>query len=734
MKPRVPFGARSIRSRVTLVIMATVTATLLAGYVSLLIYDNAQSRSALVLEAETLCGIVADRTAYALAFGDADAARGSLAVLASHPSVTAAAILDEQGAVFAGYARSGRSARFPAPKSWTERSVFRDDSLWTLRPIEASGQTVGYAALRISQETLHARTRALTAIVATVLAASLLMALVVSASLQRIITAPVLHLVNVARRLSRLDAAPGERAKNSGVAEIDVLADAFNGMLGQIEQRDEVLREANQELEARVVRRTAELVSAKEEAERANRAKSAFLSNMSHELRTPLNAVLGFSRLLRDAPDVTPKQAESLQIITRSGERLLKMINDVLEIARIEAGRSVIEESSFDLNETLQETKSLMYVKAAEKRLAFSVELGPDLPGRIRADARKLGQVLLNLVDNAIKYTAEGSVVLRATVTHRQSPERARVRFEVEDTGPGIAEQDLERVFFPFVRLAQHQPTETGTGLGLALCREYVELMGGKLEVASQLGRGTRFYFELETTASRTQSVPHAPPRQRLRGLAAGQPRYRILVAEDHPESRRLLLRMLEPLAVPLRDVANGQEAVAACRDFRPDLIFMDIRMPLMDGLEATRLIRATEVGQTTKIVAVTAHALEEEKQEILARGFDDFIRKPYTDRDIFDALTQHLGAKLEFSPDAEAERSSSELALEPAALARLPHSLFQQLLAAVERLDEVAISEVIDRVAPLDPPLAAALRDRTAALRYSELLATLDRVSAGTP
>jgi signal transduction histidine kinase/CheY-like chemotaxis protein len=717
---------------VTLVIMATVTATLFAGYVSLLVYDGSHSRAALVSEAETLCGIVADRTAYALAFGDADAAGSNLTALSSHPSVTAAAILDERGAIFASYARNGRAVSFPAPKSWPGRSVFRDDALWTLAPIVASGQTVGYAALRIGQDALHRRTRDLTAIVIIVLVGSLLLALVVTASLQRIITAPVLHLVDVARRISRLDAAPGERAKNSGVAELDTLADAFNVMLGQIEQRDEVLREANQELEARVAERTGELVLAKNEAERANRAKSTFLSNMSHELRTPLNAVLGFSRLLRSAPDVTPQEAESLEIITRSGELLLKMINDVLELARIEAGRLVLRQTTFDLHETLQETKSLMYVNAAEKRLTLSLELAADLPRHIQADARKLQQVLLNLVDNAIKYTAAGGVVLRASVARWQSPDQALLLFEIEDTGPGIGNEDLQRIFLPFVRLDEHQASETGTGLGLALCREYVELMGGRLEVESQRARGARFYFQIEaTTVSVASTLPRVPTGQQIRGLAAGEPSYRILIVEDHLEARRLMRRLLEPLGVPLLDVANGREAVAACRDFLPDLIFMDIRMPVMDGLEAARAIRSTEHGKKTKIVALTAHALEEEKQQILAAGFDGFISKPYMEHDVWGALTNHLGARLSFSSDAELPAQSP--ALETDALTRLPRALFEELLTTAERLNEPATLEVIDRISAIDSGLAAGLRDMIAALRYGELLAALDGVRAAS-
>lgn len=739
MRPGLLAG-RSVAFRVRVVIMATVTSTLVIGYLALLLYDRSQARADLVSETDTLCGIIADRAAYALAFRDAAAARENLAVLASHQSVVAAAIFDDAGAVFAGYSRDGGPVAFPAPHDWSARAVFRDGALWALRDIHASGEKVGYAALRIGQDALKRRTRTLTAIVLTVLAGSILLAFGVAGSMQRIIVSPIQNLVDVALRISRSERTSGERAQRSGVAELDALADAFNAMLRQLEQRDEILRQTNQELEARVTERTLELSAAKEEAERANLAKSTFLSNMSHELRTPLNAVLGFSRLLRDAPDVTPQQAECLAIVVTSGEKLLKMINDVLEIARIEAGRSVVEETRVDLYETLQETKALLYLRAAEKGLSLSVEIGPELPRHVVADGRKLGQVLLNLVENAIKYTVTGGVQLRALVARRPSAEWVRLRFEVEDTGPGISEADRERVFLPFVRLAEHQ-AESGTGLGLALCKEYVSLLGGTLAVASRLGHGTRFHFELPVVVDESAAAPAAQRTVRRTRLAAGQRRYRVLIAEDHAESRELLIRMLSPLDFMVQAVGTGEQAVAAFRDFRPDVIFMDVRMPSLNGIEATRAIRAVHterVDRKVVIIAVSAHALEEETQQILAAGVDGVIHKPYSEVEVLDALATHLGVRFEVeTPSGGAEESvggAVDAASFDRSLDRLPRAIVEDLRTAVGLLDVHATLAVLERVDPLDRPLAAGLRAMIDSLQFRELLDLLEGRSRGSP
>ncbi|MCP4713730.1 MAG: response regulator, partial [Deltaproteobacteria bacterium] len=401
-------------------------------------------------------------------------------------------------------------------------------------------------------------------------------------------------------------------------------------------------------------RARARATKAQELAEAANQAKSVFLANMSHELRTPLNAILGYSRLMRNSPDASAGQAENLDIIYSSGEHLLNLINNVLDISKIEAGHMVKEESVLDITRFMNEIKTLMAIETDKKGLKLTLQIDPGVKRFITVDAIKLRQVLINLIGNAIKFTEKGAIDLRIECTQHDSSQPVQIKFEVKDSGVGISTEQQETIFNPFKQVpVVNAPTSSGTGLGLAICKQYIEFLGGRIGVTSSPGEGSLFYFKIPVTADKAlPESSSALQLERVIGLENGQPRYRLLITEDRQENRLLLRKMLEPLGFEIQEATNGQEAVDVFYRWRPHLIWMDIRMPVMNGMEATRRIKETKDGANTKIVALTAHALEDERREILESGCDDFIRKPYRETEIFEALAKHLGVRFLYAEE----------------------------------------------------------------------------------
>ena len=403
--------------------------------------------------------------------------------------------------------------------------------------------------------------------------------------------------------------------------------------------RERVIRRKTELLEAKVRERTIELAEAEARATEANRAKSVFLANMSHELRTPLNAVLGFTQLMGRSETLAPGERESLSIIRRSGEHLLGLINDVLSISKIEAGKLAVDRRPFDPRRMIDDIGGIIRERAEAAGLRLVVDADSSLPDAVLGDEGKLRQIFINLLSNAVKFTKHGSVTLRA----RWSGDHAL--FEVADTGPGIDPVELQSLFEPFVQTEAGREAKEGTGLGLAITRQLVRLMGGDIHVFSQVGSGTIFRFDVELPQT-DLPVPQRESR-RVLGLAPGEARRRILVVDDTRENCLLLSRLLTTVGFEVREAANGIEALALWRQWRPDLIFMDERMPRMDGSEATRILRAEEAEQQkerTAIVALTASAFEHEREAILASGADDFVVKPHSEDDVFEAIGRALG------------------------------------------------------------------------------------------
>ena len=463
------------------------------------------------------------------------------------------------------------------------------------------------------------------------------------------------------------------------------------------------------------------------ESERANRAKSTFLASMSHELRTPLNAILGFSRLLAGSAGLSDEQASDLSIITRSGEHLLQLINNVLDISKIEAGLATAENRDTDLYRLLEEMESMMLVTCAEKGLSFTLAYTPDLPHYVSLDAGRLRQVIINLIGNAIKFTDNGGVRLSAATIKGGDQEHVWVRFEVKDTGPGIAEKDRERVFEAFNQVGGRPTSDEGTGLGLAISRENVRLMGGSIGLTSQLGIGSVFFFEIPVRAAERRTGEGYESVSKVTGIAPGQPAHRILIVEDNPDNRVLLRRTLESVGFEVREAVNGQEGVEQFESWRPDFIWMDMRMPVMDGRAATEAIRALPEGASVKIAALTAHALEDERAEMFAAGCDDVIGKPFRESEVFGALSNLLGVR--FLHSSEGDGGPEEwAAVKPEELGALSGAILADLRSAAELLDEQACSEVIGQIAETDDGLANRLYGMVEEMEYQRLLDAIDQ------
>ncbi|KYC41395.1 histidine kinase [Scytonema hofmannii PCC 7110] len=545
--------------------------------------------------------------------------------------------------------------------------------------------------------------------------------------------------------------------RNWKTGEINIVVQIGN-QLGVVLQQAELLAKTQQQSTA--------LQQAVVAADAANHAKSEFLANMSHELRTPLNAILGFSQLMSRDRTLSQENQQNLDIINRAGEHLLNLINDILEMSKIEAGRTTLNINSFNLHHLLDNLQQMLHLRAVSKGLELVFELDPNLPQNVKTDASKLRQVLLNLLGNAIKFTNSGSVTLRVKMGHgewgmenwdasnAQSPRPNALFFEVQDTGLGIAPHEIDLLFEAFGQTETGRESQQGTGLGLAICRKYVHLIGGEISVSSTLGEGSTFafYIPIELTSQRENIISPVP--NRVIGLAPNQPEYRILVVDDAIDSRLLLVKLLSTIGFSVREADNGIQAILEWESWHPHIVLMDMRMPVMDGYEATRQIKAREKTLAiahsqspmpnaqfqTIIIALTASAFEEQKTSMIQAGCHDFIKKPFREELLLEQLKQYLDLQYLYEEENNSVDDANNKASEDIVstedlfldLSQMSPDWLRELNLAAAQCSDELIFNLIGYIPTEYAQLASALTDLAHNFYFEKIMQLTDLALSG--
>jgi signal transduction histidine kinase/CheY-like chemotaxis protein len=715
-----PLKDLPLRYKLFAMIMGTAAVALSLSLGAALFAQFSVARDHAAAHLAATAKLVAASSRAAVAFADHAAAREALANLSTQPEILYAAIHLPDGEHFASYGGAKWTGRRMAPP---QPAGLADGQLLVDAAIESGARRVGTLYVVGDSRHLHEFLWWDIRVIGGAFIASLLLALFLAMRLQRVVSTPVRNLLEAMRRVAKTHDLDTQVA-HPGNDEFGQLAAGFNDMLHRMRGYDRELARNRDYLEQQVLHRTEELEWAMREAVAANKVKSEFLATMSHEIRTPMTGVIGFARLLEDTA-LDAQQRDYVAVIRSSARSLLAIIDEILDFSKLEAGKIKLERADFNPQAIVDEVYAMMAPRAREKGFPLRAWCAPDLPQRLRGDGNRVRQILINLVDNAIKFTERGFVAVRVEVAEWQQG-RVRLRIDVSDTGIGIAQSLQEQLFQPF-RQADSSTSRRygGSGLGLVISQRLARMMDGRVDIDSEPGRGSTFtvFVSLELPASGEQPLP--PATRGGTGLRDG---LRILVVDDSTVNLKLALALLEQRGVEAVSAQDGLAALALLRKESFDAVLMDLEMPGMSGFDATRAIRALDnEHDRVPIIAITAHAFNEQQQEALEAGVDEVLSKPYLPEQLYDALARYCGHPASNSSMPLVRRQD-----EPRAFAERLRDEADALRTNVASGDLDSLSRSVERLARIAADIeTSTLNDAVDVLRraLAESPRALDRV-----